>query len=121
VVWLRQNWAHYHWGEPEPERIVTLQADGVEDTAKRIKAIHDEMRKDRLDPPWQREWVPYRIIVQCQPGDVEFLEWAEPRRLRQHHGNQIIVGGEVVKRTPKNEETWTGDFIVEVAGAVSAK
>lgn len=116
VVWLRQNWAHYHWGEPEAERIVTLQADGVETTAKAIKATHEKMREARFDPPWDHVSRPYRIIVQCTPGDKEFLEWAEPRRLRQHHGDCIVVGDEIVRRSASNEETWTGDFIVEVIG-----
>jgi hypothetical protein len=45
---------------------------------------------------------------------VDFLEWAEPRRLRQHHGDRIVVDGRIVQRTAENENTWAGDFVVEV-------
>ena len=118
VVWLQQNWAKYQpgvmWGEPEPERIVTLTADGVEGTARGIKAAHDLMRRDRYDPPYDYAWKPYRVVVRCGPGDVDFLEWAEPRRLRQHHGDRIVVDGRIVQRTAENEDTWAGDFVVEV-------
>lgn len=121
LVWCQQRWAKYQpgvqWGEPAPERIITIVADGVDETAKEIKAAHELMRKDRFDKPWDYLWEPYRIVVQCNAGNVAFLEWAEPRRLRQHHGDRTVVNGEIVKRGPQNEETWTGDFILEVVNA----
>ena len=120
VVWLQQNWPQYQpgvmWGEPPPERIITVNVDGqnVEDAAREIKAVHDRMRQARFDPPYEYAWKPYHVIVQCTADNAEFLEWAEPRRLRQHHGDTIVLDGEIVKRTAENRDTWTGDFILEV-------
>jgi len=118
VVWLQQNWAKYQpgvmWGEPEPERVIRIMADGVEETARRIKAAHEEMRQARFDPPYEYAWQPYHVVVQCAYDNQDFLAWAEPRRLCQHHGDTIVVDGQIVKRTAENEETWTGDFILEI-------
>ena len=52
---------------------------------------------------------PYSIISLCPPNHP-LLSWAEPRRLRQHHGDTTIVDGEIVRRTVENEALWTGDF-----------
>ena len=53
---------------------------------------------------------PYQIIV-TKPTD-EFLEWAKSRRLRQHHGDTIVINNKIIKRNESNEELWTGDFII---------
>ena len=117
VVWLQQRWPEYGpgcmWGEPETVIEVEVGDRPLEDVIVEIKATHDEMRKNRYDPPYQHAWHPYHIIVNCPAGRADFLEWAEPRRLRQHHGDTIIVGGQVVKRTNENKDLWTGDFIVK--------
>jgi len=119
-VWLQQNWPQYQpgimWGEPPPERIITVNVDGqsVEDAAREIKAVHDRMRQDRFEPPYQYAWEPYHVVVQCTASRGDFLEWAELRRLRQHHGDKIVVDGRIVKRTKDNADTWTGDFLLEV-------
>ena len=43
--------------------------------------------------------------------DDEFWRWAEPRMLRQHHGDAIIrQDGRVIRRDQHNEPWWTGDF-----------
>lgn len=116
VVWLQQHWPQYGPGVmwAAPEEIVELNVGDLEKTIKEIKGAHDRMRLDRYDPPYQHAWHPYHIIVRCPADRVDFLEWAEPRRLRQHHGNTVIVNGKPVKRDESNESLWTGDFIVRV-------
>lgn len=118
VVWLQQNWAKYQpatqWGEPEPERVITIEANGLEPTIKKIKSTHDKMRQDRFDEPWEDVWKPYHIIVKCNENNEEFLKWAELRRLRQHHGNRYIDNGQIIRRSSDNEELWTGDFILQL-------
>lgn len=112
LVYLQQNWPQYEpgvaWGEPW--LTVVIQADAVRETAMLIKATHDELRKRRFDEPWSTAWNPYSIVVWCCNGHDEFLKWAEPRRLRQHHGQTNVVNGEIVHRDHSNELTWTGDF-----------
>lgn len=119
VVWLQQNWAKYQpgiqWGEPRLDRIITIEAsDNIESTIKDIKNCHEELRKERFEIPYDYIWKPYRIIVRCDRNNHEFLTWAEPRRLRQHHGDRIIVDNKIVTRTSENEDLWTGDFILEI-------
>lgn len=117
LVYLQQNYARYQpgvqWGEAPPERTVVVDVADFEETIKLIKFWHDEFRKDRFEPPYQYAWKPYRIEVRC-PKRTDFLEWAEPRRLRQDHGDTIVVNGEIVRRSSENEALWTGDFILEV-------
>jgi glycosyltransferase involved in cell wall biosynthesis len=118
LVWLQQNYAQYQpgiqWGEAPPERTVIIDVADLEETINFIKFWHDEFRKDRQPEPWQAYWLPYRIEVRCPVERTDFLEWAELRRLRQHHGDTIIVDGEIIRRNSGNEELWTGDFILEV-------
>lgn len=118
VVWLQQNWAKYQpgiqWGEAPPDRIKVITVSGLEDTIKKIKAYHDEFRKDRFDPPYDYAWKPYKIIVKCPTEDYEFIKWAEPRLLRHHHGDTIVIDGTIIKRDNNNESLWTGDFILEL-------
>jgi hypothetical protein len=113
LVWLQQEQPHhgkgYQWGEPW--LTVIVKVGNVEETAKLIKLAHDELRQRHFAPPWNRYPNPYSIVAWVPDGDnQEFLDWAEPRRLRQHHGDTIIVDGEVIRKDRKNEETWTGDF-----------
>lgn len=113
VVWLKHHWAKYQppgqWGEPE---IINITVNGnLEETIKEIKSTHDKMRKNRFDAPYDYQWKPYQIIVHPN-GSEEFLKWAEPRRLRQHHGDVIIVDSHIIRRNKSNEPFWTGDFII---------
>lgn len=110
VVWLAQNWPQYEagnqWGEPW--LTVCIVADEVERTARLIKTAHERLRRRHFRPPWAHIPNPYSLIVW---GDgANWLAWAEPRRLRQHHGNKIVVDGEIVQRGADNEASWTGDF-----------
>ena len=114
VVWLQQNWPKYQpglqWGEPW--LTVVVKAGEVDETAMLVKRAHDELRKrklafDKADIP-----NPYAVAVWCNGSQPKVAEWAEARRLRQHHGDRIVADGEAIGRTPENEETWTGDFHV---------
>ena len=112
LVWLQQVWCKYQpgtqWGEPH--LTVIIQAGGIENTATMIKSAHDQLRKRTFAPPYQNSFAPYQVEV--VGGNAGFLAWAEPRRLRQHHGDTIIVNGERVRRNADNEATWTGDFMI---------
>lgn len=114
LVWLQQNWPQYQpgaqWGEPW--LTVVILALGVEHTAKLIKRAHDRLRERRFAKPYDNAWNPYHIIAWCPPSNKEFLEWAEPRRLRQHHGDTIIENGQIVGRNNGNQALWAGDFQV---------
>lgn len=120
LVWLQQNYAKHQpgvqWGEAPPERTVIIYVEGFEETVKLIKFWHDEFRKDRQPEPWQAYWLPYRIVARCSASHVDFLKWAEPRRLRQHHGDTVIVNNKIIRRSAGNEALWTGDFILEIDG-----
>lgn len=110
LVWLQQNWGKYshgvQWGEPE--KSIFIECTDLESTIKQIKAAHDKMRENRFDGKFSYIWHPYEVVVK-NPTE-EFLAWAAPRRLRQHHGDTIVVNGEIVRRNSDNEELWTGDF-----------
>lgn len=118
LVWLQQNYAKHQpgtqWGEAPLERTVIIDVANLEETIKLIKFWHDEFRKDRFDPPYEFAWKPYKIIVRCPENRADFLEWAEPRKLRQHHGDTIIVNDMIVRRDADNEPLWTGDFVMEL-------
>jgi len=109
---MQQHWPQYGkgtmWGAPDIA--VVVKVTDVETTAKTIKAAHDALRQRKQDPPWEKFWLPYHVVAW---GDCEgWKEWAEPRRLRQHHGNVIIIDGKIVRRNASNESMWTGDFII---------
>ncbi|MHC4230096.1 MAG: glycosyltransferase family 2 protein [Planctomycetota bacterium] len=110
VVWLQQNWPQYEpglqWGEPW--LTVVIRANEIEPTAKLIKRAHDKLRERHFRPPWQNTPNPYSIIA--WGNDPDWLDWAEPRRLRQHHGNKVVTNDDIVYRSADNEPTWTGDF-----------
>lgn len=118
LCFLQQNYAKHQpgvqWGEAPPERTVIIDVADLETTIELIKFWHDEFRKDRFEAPYSYAWKPYRIEVRCPAERIDFLEWAEPRRLRQHHGDTIIESGEIVRRNSSNEALWTGDFILEI-------
>ena len=118
VVWLQQNYARYQpgiqWGEAPPKRTVVIDVADLEETIKLIKFWHDEFRKDRFEPPYEYAWKPYKIIVRCPQNREDFLAWAEPRRLRQHHGDTVIIDDKIIRRNADNETLWTGDFTLEI-------
>lgn len=115
LVWLQQKWPQYQpgvqWGEPW--LTVVIRAGGVNDTARMIRRAHDVLRRRRFDSPWDAYWNPYSVVA--WGNEAKWLEWAEPRRLRQHHGDTIILdeygtGREIVRQSKRNKETWAGDF-----------
>ena len=112
LVWLQQEQPHHakgmQWGEPW--LTVVIEVGNVEETARLIKLTHDRLRERKFDKPWNHYPNPYSIVA--WGDDPDWLAWAEPRRLRQHHGDTIILNGEIVRRNAENEETWTGDFRV---------
>ena len=112
LVWMQQNWPQYAkgtmWGAPDV--VVVVRVTDLETTAGTIKAAHGRMRQRRQLPPWQNCFKPYHVLAW---GDCEgWRKWAEPRRLRQHHGDTIIIDGEIVRRGPDNADLWAGDFIL---------
>jgi hypothetical protein len=123
-VWLAHEWPDMQpgiqWGEPW--LTVVVQAGDVDETARIIKGAHDGLRQWHLDGRWRHIPQPYSVVLWNPGPEVE--AWAEPRRLRQHHGDTIIVDGQIVRRNAANEATWTGDFRVwrgdDPAGAVRA-
>jgi hypothetical protein len=118
LVKLYQDWPQHEpggaglgaqWGEPW--LTVVVEATDAETTARTVKAAHDLLRERRFEPPWGQVTNPYSVVLWVD-GDEGILEWAEPRRWRQHHGDTVIVDGEIVKRDKENDGTWTGDFRV---------
>jgi len=110
LVWMQQNWPQYgrgiQWGEPW--LTVVVKVGELKKTARIIKQAHDGLRKRAFSKPWHNIPNPYSIVA-WNPTE-KFMEWAEPRRLRQHHGDTIIVDGKTAKRG--SEGIWTGDFRV---------
>jgi hypothetical protein len=125
-VMLMQEWPQmqplHQWGEPWLTIVIGVgPGSDVDETAKLIKEAHARMHEWHLDGKWTHVPQPYSIVA-CVVDNPAFDAWAEPRRLRQNHGDTIVVGGEIVRRGPENEATWAGDFRVwhgdDPAGAV---
>ncbi len=112
LVWCQQNWPQYQagiqWGEPW--LTIVIRPPSIEEAATLIKAAHQAMRKRTFEHPYGDVPNPYSIILWT--ADPAILAWAEPRQLRQHHGDTIIVDGQIVKKNAKNMKLWTGDFRV---------
>jgi glycosyltransferase involved in cell wall biosynthesis len=106
LVWLQQNWPQYGPGVQWDKPWITIVIE--EPTPKLIKAAHDLLRKRTFDPPYDYAFNSYSIVA--WNGDEDFLKWAASRRLRQHHGDATIVNGQIIRRSAKNEDEWTGDF-----------
>jgi glycosyltransferase involved in cell wall biosynthesis len=70
--------------------------------AKVVKSLHNEL----ID-------IPHEIIVVNNGSTDGTQKWMDMQSLRQHHGDITIdtITKEVIKRTPENEEYWTGNFI----------
>jgi len=111
LVWCQQNWPQFHHGvqRGEPWLTLIIQTDQpVERSARLIKRAHDELRKRQFTNGFPN---PYSIVAWCPPGHA-FVAWAAPRQLRQHHGNVLIDGDRLIRRTLEAEALWTGDFRV---------
>jgi len=112
VVWLNQNDCDQQtldqWGEPW---ITVVVKASYPEGAKAIKRAHERLRRRRFGEGWEFKWNPYSIMAWMPEQDDEFWKWAEPRMLRQHHGDAIILpSGAVIRRDKHNEHIWTGDF-----------
>ena len=118
LVWVQQNWPQYQpgvqWGEPEVTAVIAVGK--LEIAIRFIKQAHDLLRDRRRDGQWAHIPYPYSVIAWMPEGNADFMRWAEPRRLRQHHGTLTIVGGEIVRRSKENDALWTGDFRISTAG-----
>lgn len=125
VVWLMQEWPNmgpiFQWGEPWLTVVIRNTGD-IEMNALLIKAAHENMKQWHLDGKWTHIPQPYSIVLWFPEPDDTVEAWAEPRHLRQHHGNVTIVDGEIIRRGPETEATWAGDFRIwhgnDPAGAV---
>ena len=111
VVWIQQNDPDMKpmSQKGEPWLTVVVRAHGLR-TAKVIKRAHELLRRRRFGKQLGEQWQPYSIIAWMPDQDDAFWEWAEPRMLRQHHGDTVVLDGKVVKRNQSNENIWTGDF-----------
>jgi len=112
VVWLNQNDCDQQtldqWGEPW--MTVVVRASGTY-SAKVIKRAHERLRRRRFGEGWGHKWNPYSVATWMPGEDEAFWKWAEPRMLRQHHGDTVVrQDGKVIKRDRHNEAEWTGDF-----------
>jgi glycosyltransferase involved in cell wall biosynthesis len=69
--------------------------------AKVVKRLHDEF----VDTP-------HEIIVVNNGSTDGTKNWIDTYSLRQHHGDVVIDAqtNEIIRRTPENEEFWTGNF-----------
>lgn len=105
LVYCQQEWPQYRLGvqqgEPWLTLLVDVTTDDVAASARLIQRAHDRLR--------DRAWFHPYSIVACGPPEHGFFAWAEPRRLRQHHGDTLVVDGRVVRRTAA-DDTWTGDI-----------
>jgi hypothetical protein len=111
-VWLMQEWPDQmplsQWGEPW--LTVVVKGGSIESTAAIIKAAHNGLRQWHMEGKWAHVPQPYSVVLWTQ--DSTLLTWAEPRRLRQHHGDTTIVDGQIVRRNANTEATWAADFRV---------
>jgi glycosyltransferase involved in cell wall biosynthesis len=114
LVHCQQRWPQYHpgvqWGEPWLTVVVPVDRDGSQ-PIQVIKRAHDRLRLRRFRTA--DHFNPYSVVAWCPgraPHAAGFLDWAEPRRLRQHHGDTTVVNGRIVRRNARNEAHWTGDF-----------
>lgn len=115
LVYCQQNWPQYQpgmqWGEPW--LTVVVQVGDVQETAKLIKHAHNRLRERTFKKPWDYYPNPYSIVA--WGDDLQWLRWATPRFLRQHHGDTVVLDEygpqrKIIKRTEETEDTWTGDF-----------
>jgi len=113
-VWLQQQWPQFDLGEQRDEPWITIvikAAPTVIETAKVVKLAHKVLYKQKLLRPRQgRLPRPYSIQLWLADAPDDVIRWAEQRCLRRHYGQVITVDDEIVRRTPQNEDTWTGDF-----------
>lgn len=114
LVFCQQNWPQFapgiQWGEPWLTIVIRLPG-GLESSIRLIKRSHDRMRQRSFPGRWSAFPNPYSVVA-FGPLGHPFLDWAEWRRLRQHHGDVILVKGAKVVRSAENEALWTGDFRV---------
>lgn len=121
LVWCQQRWPQFDRGVQHGAPWLTLLVEAGADpaaTLRLIKRAHDRLRQ-RCEPHDGSRFNPYSIVA-CCPPDHPFLRWAEPRRLRQHHGDTIVVDGRIVRRCAANEPTWTGDIRLHHGAAEAA-
>lgn len=111
LVHCQQRWPQYHpgvqWGEPWLTAVVRADHDPAR-AIELIKRAHDALRLRRFRTA--DHFNPYSIIAWCPGAGGGFLDWAEPRRLRQHHGDTVVAGKQIIRRDRHNEPHWTGDF-----------
>ena len=93
VVWMQQNRPEMGVGCVPIPLAVIIWFENKKQTIELIKAAHEE-----------------RCSVIVWNPDEAFKEWTEPRRLRQNHGDVIIIGKDIVRRDETNEDEWVGDF-----------
>ncbi len=99
-VKLRQDFPQYQGTIPTVSCVV-LGWNEYPMITKVVKRLHNEFSN-----------VPHEIIVVNNGSTDGTSKWITQQSLRQHHGDATIdiETGEVIRRTPDNEEYWTGDF-----------
>ena len=106
-VWLSQEYPFYHrgiGGRPGViQRSYIIQGQEFPELAKTIKRLHNE----------NPQGVGYEIIVRNGELNQETHDWIDAHRLHFPWGDAVVdVDGQIIHRTPDNEDTWTGDFMV---------
>lgn len=99
-VKLKQDYPQYQ-GTPKISCVV-LGWNEYPMIVKVVKRLHDEFKD-----------IPHEVIVVNNGSTDETKHWMETYGLRQSWGDTAIDSetGEIIKRTPDNEELWTGNFI----------
>jgi glycosyltransferase involved in cell wall biosynthesis len=112
LVWCQQNWPQFLPGiqRGEPWLTVVVRVADCATAIQTIKYAHDRLRSRRLPVPWHDFAVPYSIVAWCRGPQEHFLAWAEARHLCQHHGDTVVVGEQILRRSMETEPQWTGDF-----------
>lgn len=102
VVKLWQDYPEYQ-AMPIKLSVVILGWNEYPMIARCVKAVHDDLH----------DKVPHEVIVVDNGSTDETQNWINNQRYRQYWGDTTIdtKTGEIIKRTPENESTWTGNFI----------
>lgn len=72
--------------------------------ARVCKRLHDDNRE-----------ISHEVIVKTDGLNAESLTWLHAHALRWPWGDTTMNGSGIVKRTPENEDIWTGDIITDQA------
>ncbi len=106
VVLMFQTWRHLYdpiWrAYGNIARSFVLRGLEHPELGRTCKRLHEENQE-----------VSHEVIVMTEGLGQESLDWLEAHALRWPHGDTTVLNGIVIKRGPENEDTWTGDIIID--------